>query len=104
MLLGYIFTSFFGLITTLLSRRWNTAYFQLLLISIIAYGFRYRSTFFSIYVFLNLLRLRSLFKLAHFLVLIMTILPFNWNRKFQSTFHKLSLLCPHNNPKKQCVV
>merc|ERR1712109_19922 len=80
MLLRYIFTSFFGLIDALLSRRWNTTYFHLLLIGIITYGFRYRSTFLSIYVFLNLLWLRPLLKLAHFLVLVMTILPFNWNR------------------------
>merc|ERR1719322_259596 len=80
MLLGYIFASFFRLVATFLPGRWNTTNFQLLLSSIITYGFSYRSTFLGINVFLNLLWLRPLLKLAHFLVLVMTILPFNWNR------------------------
>merc|ERR1719167_483484 len=79
MLLGDAFTSFLRDIATFLSWRWNTTQLKRLLISIIAYSFRYRTAFLMVDVFLHLLWLRSFFKFAYFLVFVMTILPFNWN-------------------------
>merc|ERR1719187_2335723 len=80
MLLWNIFTLLFWVITTFLPGRWDATKLENFLISIITYGFRNRSAFLMVDIFLHLLRLRSFFKLTYLLVFIMTVLPFNWNR------------------------